>query len=128
LSEAVVLDASALLAFIFGEPGDDKISALLAKAVISAVNLSEVAAKLSERGFERMAVKDLLLGLGLEISPFTSQEALEAGALRPVTRKSGLSFGDRACIALALQRGLPVATSDTAFQIANLPTRIVLVR
>jgi ribonuclease VapC len=49
MSDAV-LDASALLALIFGEPGADKVADRIASCVLSTVNLSEVAAKMAERG------------------------------------------------------------------------------
>ena len=35
-----------------------------------------------------------------------------AGALREATRSSGLSLGDRACLALGLAEGVPVVTVD----------------
>ncbi|MBF0562991.1 MAG: hypothetical protein HQL37_13450 [Alphaproteobacteria bacterium] len=38
----VVLDASALLALVHGEPGQDLVAALVAEATISAVNLANV--------------------------------------------------------------------------------------
>lgn len=41
----VVLDASALMAFLHSEPGADKVAKVLGDAVISAVNFSEVLKK-----------------------------------------------------------------------------------
>ena len=46
----VVLDASALLALLLAEPGAARVAALLPDATVSAVNLSEVVAKLAEHG------------------------------------------------------------------------------
>ena len=46
----MVLDASALLALLQNEPGSDAVAAVLPHAVLSAVNLSEVVAKMVERG------------------------------------------------------------------------------
>ena len=45
-----VIDASALLALLNGEPGADIVAQALPGGVMSAVNVSEVAAKLSELG------------------------------------------------------------------------------
>ena len=44
----VILDASALMAFLRGEPGGDRVQKVLANASISTVNLSEILAKASE--------------------------------------------------------------------------------
>lgn len=43
---SVVLDASALLAYVDGEPGAAMVASLIGDAIISAVNFSEVVAKL----------------------------------------------------------------------------------
>src|SRR3954470_6339900 len=45
-----VLDASALLAVMLNEPGADVVEVHFERAVISAVNLAEVGAKMIERG------------------------------------------------------------------------------
>jgi ribonuclease VapC len=41
--------------------------------------------------------------------------ARSSGALIAVTRRAGLSFGDRVCLALAKREVLPAATADTAW-------------
>lgn len=77
----VVLDASALLAFVFEEPGSALVEELLSTGgcLLSAVNYSEVIAKLAERGisstqlasdFEDRGLLDLL-----EIVDFTAEMA-----------------------------------------------------
>lgn len=45
-----VLDASAVLALLNAEPGEDKVRLLLPRATISAVNVAEVLAKLVTQG------------------------------------------------------------------------------
>ena len=55
-----VLDASALLCLINGEPGSDRVAAVLPLAVISAVNLAEVATKLNELGADADRARALL--------------------------------------------------------------------
>ena len=47
-----VLDASAILAALFREPGSGVIETHYEAGIVSSVNLSEVAAKLSDRGIE----------------------------------------------------------------------------
>jgi PIN domain nuclease of toxin-antitoxin system len=127
LSE-VVLDASAILAIIFGESGDAGALALTSRARVSAVNLSEVVAKMDERGFDPTEAEVLLGGLGMEVAKFGREDAFRAGRLRQATRRMGLSFGDRACLALALRTGLPVVTADRAWVDLGLPVEVELLR
>jgi uncharacterized protein with PIN domain len=63
--EGYVLDASALLAVLSDEPGAERIRATLADARISAVNLSEVVAKLLDVGVPDYAIDDVRLDLDL---------------------------------------------------------------
>lgn len=107
----VVFDSSALLALILHEPGGN-LDGLLDRAVISAVNLAEVRTKLIDlEKLEEVSVEADLRAL-IRVEPFTEQQAIVAAQLRPSTRHFGLSLGDRACIALAIDRGLDVYTSD----------------
>lgn len=107
-----VLDASAILAALFREPGADVVETHYEAGIVSSVNLSEVAAKLSERAMPSKEVRQLLSGLGLDIRPFDENLAYIAGALREATRSNGLSLGDRACLALGQAEGIPVVTVD----------------
>ena len=107
-----VLDASAILAALFREPGAGVVETHYEAGIVSSVNLSEVAAKLSDRGMPRIEAHELLSGLGLAVRPFDEKLAYMAGALREATRSSGLSLGDRACLALGLSEGAPVISVD----------------
>ena len=60
-----VLDASALLAALFCEPGSVVVERYFAQAVISEGSLSEVAAKLSDRELDSQEALEILSGLGL---------------------------------------------------------------
>lgn len=124
----IVLDASAVLAWLKDEPGYQKVEAALPEAVISAVNLSEVMAKLVEGGMPEPQAISTLEELDLEVVPFDSDLAFQAGALRPVTKPLGLSFGDRACIALGLHLTLPVLTAERSWQSLSLPVPVHLIR
>lgn len=113
----VVLDASALLALLNQEPGSDSVAAAVRDgAVMAAVNLSEVVAKLSEAGVPEAAIRSAIHSFPLEVAPFDADLAYASGLLRPLTRAAGLSLGDRACLALGQRLGLPVLTTDTAWQ------------
>jgi PIN domain nuclease of toxin-antitoxin system len=118
---SVVLDASALLALLNGEPGQERVyDALAGHPVISTVNLSEVVAKLADRGMPEGVIREVLEPLGLEVVEFDAADAYEAGLLRPITRNLGLSLGDRACLAVGRLLGVPVLTADTIWSRLNL--------
>ena len=111
-----VLDASALIAWLDRERGAERVNAALeAGAVISTVNLSEVVAKFADRNMATAEVRHIVQPAGLEVEPFSAEDALVAGRLRPPTRAAGLSLGDRACLALASRMGAPVLTADRAW-------------
>jgi PIN domain nuclease of toxin-antitoxin system len=78
---SVVLDASALLAFLRSEPGADQVASALGDAVISAVNYSEVLKKTIERGGEIEAAADFIRGLSVAIIPFDEEQAAASAAL-----------------------------------------------
>jgi len=124
-----LLDASALLAYLQREPGFEAVrEALREGAAISAVNLAEVAGKLKARGKDPERIVRRLLAMGLEVLPFTLEEALEAGALDPLTRPLGLSLGDRACLAAGKVRGLAVLTADRTWAGVVPGVEVVVVR
>jgi ribonuclease VapC len=112
-----ILDASAVLAILRREAGREQLISLLRseEAAASAVNLSEVVAKLSEDGIPSEEIPELVERLRLEVIPFDADLAYRAGFLRPLTRRLGLSLGDRACLATAQQLTLPVYTGDRSW-------------
>jgi len=123
------LDASALMCLLRGESGADRVETVLSEAVISAVNYSEVVAKIVERGGTAEMAAAILDPLHLDVVEFDRLQAVEAGRLRASTRRAGLSLGDRACLALAATRGLTALTSDRAWAtLAPSDLRIELLR
>jgi ribonuclease VapC len=124
----VVLDASALLAQAFGEPGGARVGAVMVGAFVSAVNLAEVVQKLLERGFTEETTKALVRDLPCEIEPLEAGSAVQVGLLRRRTRALGLSLGDRACVELAIRKALPVLTADRAWAELDLGIEVVLIR
>ncbi len=108
----LVLDASALLAWLHREPGGELVGTVLDGASISAVNWSEVIQKSLQKGVEVQGMLDEVTDLGLTVEPFTAAQAEQAARLWAQTRGSGLSLGDRACLALAMDRSAPVLTAD----------------
>ncbi len=106
-----VLDASALLALINGEKGAERVAEVLGDAQISAVNLSEVAGKLIDKGIGGRSVDHHLAGLGVAVIDFDRSGALDTAVLRRSLPLS-LSLGDRACLTLGIRTGAPVFTAD----------------
>ena len=127
MSEAV-LDASAVLAVLHGEPGAERVRTVLPGALLSAVNLGEVISKLVERGMPADLALEAVQALSPEIVPLSQSQAVLAGALRADTRKAGLSFGDRCCLALAVERGLPALTGDVAWTRVGTAAQVQLFR
>jgi ribonuclease VapC len=115
----VVLDASALLALLLGEPGGERVAAALAEAAMSTVNLGEVIGHLTRKGMEERDVREALGPLPIEWMPFDSGLAYAAGLLISKTRTAGLSLGDRACLVLAQRLGVKALTADRAWAKIN---------
>ena len=127
-SRTSVLDASALLAMLQGEPGGEVVQHLLPHAVMSSVNWSEVIQKALDRQVEVAGLREDVEALGLEIIPFTADQAERTARLRAPTRELGLSLGDRACLALAAELGLSAVTTVRAWSEAGLGLEVQVIR
>ncbi len=127
MSEAV-LDASALLALLNQEPGHEEVARTIPDAAISAVNLSEVAAKLADSGMPEESIREALEGLAIDVHDFGREPAYRTAMLRPPTKHKGLSLADRACLALGQQLNLPVITAVRVWKELDLEVEVRLVR
>lgn len=125
---SAAIDASALLALLFAEPGAEKVADAIADgAAMSAVNLSEIATVLIRRAQD--AEKILVPACEqLTLVPFTDADALAAAALYPTTAGNGLSLGDRACLALAQRLGVPALTAEHGWAELSLDVEVLLIR
>ncbi|HZU77867.1 MAG TPA: type II toxin-antitoxin system VapC family toxin [Dehalococcoidia bacterium] len=124
-----VLDASALLALVQNEPGGDRVAAAVTSgAAISAVNLAEVIGKLQERGAPEADIRAALQPLRIAIMPMDTALAYRAGLLRMPTRAAGLALGDRVCLALAQQLGVPALTTDRVWATLGLGVTVTVIR
>jgi ribonuclease VapC len=121
MSEATVLDASALLALLAAEPGAERVADLLPRAAISAVNLGETVSSLVNHGVPGVAAARMVGDLAIETHALDESMAIEAGMLREATRAFGLSFGDRACLCLGRRLGRTIVTADRAWARLRLP-------
>ena len=109
---AVVFDSSVVLAAILGEPGGDEVFDRIEEAMVSSVNVAEVYTYAAVNAFPAEAIDAFFADTGIEVVPFSHDQAVVAGRFAAVTRKAGLSLGDRACLALAARRGAEVLTAD----------------
>jgi ribonuclease VapC len=123
-----VLDASALLALLFKEPGGETVKGHLPGSILSAVNLAEVVSKSVDSGMTLEESHFMLAGFPFEIVPFDGEHAYMTGSLRPVTRPFGLSLGDRACLALALERNVPAVTAERAWGQCEVGVKVIRIR
>ena len=124
----VVLDASALLAYLKDEPGVDVVEAMLAESKMSSVNWAEVIQKSIATGVVVEGMLDDLQALGLVVEPFTPEDGSVTGQLWQQTRQYGLSLGDRACLSLGLRLNVPVLTSDRVWNNLALSLEVRVIR
>jgi ribonuclease VapC len=124
----LVADASAILALLLGEPFDRLAPESITRAWVSAVNLSEVLAKLYEIGLREAEAEAAVARLSLRVQAFDEAQARIAAQLRRPTRRAGLSLGDRACLALAKSLRCKAVTADRAWSSSDVRVEIVLVR
>ena len=123
-----VLDSSAVLALLQDEPGGDVVAPLIATAAVSAVNVAEIVAKLSDKGVPAEIAQAILDQAGIACLAFDRTQAHAVGRLRPVTRQRELSLGDNACLALALTLGVPAWTADRDWATLKLDVEVNLIR
>ena len=117
MSSVVILDASAVIAFLQGEPGHEVVQQALQSqhCVVSAANQAEIIAKALDRGGTPDAIRTLLAELSYSVIDIKAEDGVQAGLMRLVTRTAGLSLGDRLCLAVAQRLKARVFTADRAW-------------
>lgn len=123
-----VLDSSAVLALMFRETGYEAAEQMLPRAAISAVNASEVIAKLMRLGAGPEEARRAIDDLGVTVLPFTLEDAEVAARLEQMTRARGLSLGDRACLATAKRCRVAAVTADQNWRIPSLGVQVRYIR
>jgi ribonuclease VapC len=110
----VVLDASAILAFLKNDEGADLVEVQLADdARCGAANWAEVAQKIRGADRDWSLARALLASYGVSIETVTESDAEWAAARW--RRGEGLSLGDRLCLSLAHRLNAPALTADAAW-------------
>jgi ribonuclease VapC len=121
-----VLDASALLALLQGETGTDQVEPILDGALMSCVNLSEVLQKAEQHDVDTEGLEYDLQALGVDFRGFDVPDA-RASAERWVAG-TGLSLGDRACLALAVTVDGTAVTSERGWIAAAPHVSVTAIR
>jgi ribonuclease VapC len=127
---SVVLDASAVLAYLRNEPGADVVGETIGsfvadgatRSVVSAVNWSEIA----QRVCDPAVLEDL--ASVVEVVALDREIAEVAAGLWEETKSMGLSLADRACLATAISTGWPAMTADRAWAGVRGPVEVQLIR
>ncbi len=125
---AIVFDSSVVIAILKQERGFESAEELLSKALISTVNLAEVATYLARNSVPRETIQEVLTSFPIQVVPFEESLAIETGYLYPSSKNLGLSLGDRACLALAISRKLPVLTADLVWSQLDLEISVQVLR
>lgn len=107
-----VLDSSALIALVNKEPGAETVRPLMPHAIIGSVNLHETIQRLRRGGMPVESVTVALTPLVIQPVPFDEPLAYVTSSIHERTRDCGLSFGECACLALAVSRNLPAVTAE----------------
>jgi PIN domain nuclease of toxin-antitoxin system len=123
-----VLDASAVVVVLRDEAGAPLVRSLMAGALMSAVNASETAARLVEMGTPASQASRAVRALNLAIVPFDADLAWRTADLRRLTRGTGLSLADRACLATAERYSAVAVTADRAWAKLKLGIDVRVIR
>ena len=117
-----------VLALLRNEVDAEVFLPLIEGAWLSSVNLAEIISKLDDLASDSRPRAEELLSLFEGVRPFSESQARAAAALRSATRVAGLSLGDRACLALAIELDANVYTADRIWATVDLPCRVHLIR
>jgi len=130
MPEAVLLDASAVLALLHEEPGSAQVAAVLPAAAIGAVNLAEVLIVLERHGVPPADARRAVDALALDVLRADDETARAAAVVAAAGRpaRSALSLGDCFCLATARLTGRTVLTADRAWAGLRTGVKVVVVR
>lgn len=106
-----VFDASALLAYLQGEPGSGVVREQLESGgACGAANWAEVAQKVRAAGADWTLARSLLMSFDLVVEPVIEEDAEAAAGMW--RKGAGLSLGDRLCLAIAARLGAIAWSAD----------------
>lgn len=111
----IVLDASALLALLLSEPGEEMVMEALPEAVMTETNLAEVYFALSRRGVPETEITAAVGKTTIDLLPASDERAAITCRLTDAALKNGLSNADRTCLAAGIVLDVPILTADKAW-------------
>ena len=123
-----ILDASAMLALIFDEPGGEIVAQVARGARLLSVNFTEVVQRVIVIDGNPQRAEEAVDRLEIEVVPFDRELARSTADLREPTSFIGASLADRACLALGRQSGLAILTADRDWRKLSLDIEIQLIR
>jgi PIN domain nuclease of toxin-antitoxin system len=125
-----VLDASAVLAWLFVERGEQVVDRMLEHAALSTVNLAEILYRADEEGMPTDRLQPDLEALGVQVVPFVDEDARLLVEVRRTARRQGvrLSLADCCCLAAGLRLDLPVVGADQAWESLRVGVKVVPLR
>ncbi len=125
---SVILDASAMLALLFKERGEDIVLPQAQRSWLLSVNFTEVIQRVIVTGGNSDQAEHTIDRLEIVIVPFDRLLAREAADLHARTRSVGASLADRGCLALGLRSGMPILSGDRAWMRLDLGLDIRMIR
>ena len=129
MNDKIIFDASAVIGLFAKEKGVEVIKKHSRNAIISSVNISEVYKYcIDKQNLTTEECRNIMTISGIKIINFDEKQALIAASIYPQTKALGLSLGDRACIALALEKHYPVLTCDKIWEKVDLNIKFIIVR
>ena len=127
-SPQIVLDASAIIAYLDGEAGSDIVEQWLPNSAVSMVNVCEVIAVLVREGKSEKEVSGDIRTLIPMIIPFGWDIARSTAAMITKTQPKGLGLGDRAALATAKLLNVPVLTTESRWLDVPVEVDVRLIR
>lgn len=124
---SIVIDTSALLALVKMEPGANIVASALADGIVSPVILAECLSKAGTLGYDPVVVEREILEPGLQVEPLLLADIRAVARLHPLAHRN-VSLADRFCLALAIERRLPLLTADRPWAALDLPVELRFIR
>lgn len=127
----ILLDSSALLAALQREPGGTRVAAALStsRTALTTANLAEVLSVLAARaGVPVPESLQTIEQLPIEMLEVSRDIAIQSAELHARWPKSGLSLGDRICLATGIIRSWPILTADAAWLRFETGAEVELIR
>ena len=123
-----VFDAGALIALVRGAAGGATVAGSMPGARMPSVDYSESLSALGRAGLPIEMCEVIVDALQVEILPFTESQVRVAALLFAVSAQLGLSPGDRACFAAAIDLGERAITDDRVWADRDTSVEVFVVR